>query len=62
MVIYKTLGPESEVSEDFWEALPTLFLRDLLNAVMEDVRIDGTKTRHAKLEWLKTYRTILLKL
>jgi hypothetical protein len=52
--IYKMLGPEADVCDDFWGALPTPFLRDLCEAYTEDSpRVTGTEMRNAILEDIK---------
>lgn len=53
VMIYKTLGPEGNVSDDFWGTLPSLFLRDLFGAFTKNSRDEGTETRHANLEDIK---------
>lgn len=62
VMIFKTLGPEVDVSDDFWGTLPSLFLRDLSEAFTKDSRVEGTETRYAKLEELKTCLTVFLRL
>ena len=42
--IYKALGPEVDVSDDFWGTLPSLFLRDLFAAFTEDSQKPETRS------------------
>jgi hypothetical protein len=52
--IYKMLGPEDDVSDDFWGSLPSLFLRDLFETFTEDSRAKGTQMRSVRLQEIKT--------
>jgi hypothetical protein len=52
--IYKTLGPEHDLSDNFWEALPSRFWRDVFGPFTKESQVGGTESRYAKLEELKT--------